>query len=292
MTLYRVDLKSGEVLAKRTIYSRDPETGEQPDEPDRFEMPGALPDVLSSDGQLVFVRHLAFDRDSLEPRTRVKHVYSPAGFLGENWWHRTYWIDGTHFYSGYIGWYFAGREAPAGRLLAFTPEKLYGYGYTPSYYRGSTGREYQLFCLDRAAQPEQPPAEYRRANRDYPARGPGKFRISYDWSHQVPLLVRSMVLTDDKLFLAGPPEDALTSMTMFSGKEGARFTIVATSDGRPLREYRLDTPPVYDGMAAARGKVFLSLEDGRLLCLGPEGVQTPTLSVIRSADREGGRGRN
>ena len=273
MVLYRLDLETGDVLAERPIFSRDPETGEQPDEPMMFEMPGALPDVLASDGELVSMRHLAFDRVTLEPRTAGKHVYSPAGFLNGDWWHRTYWIDGTHFYSGYIGWYFAGHEAPAGRLLAFTDTELYGYGYLPSYYRGSTGRKYNLFALDRAAQPEQPPADYRRANRDYPHRGGGKFRISYQWSQNVPLLVRSMVLTEGKLFTAGPPEDALTTRSLFDGQEGGRLAVFARADGALLKQFQLDVLPVYDGMAAAYGRLFLALEDGRLLCLGAGGEQ-------------------
>jgi len=268
MVLYRLDLATGDVLAQRSILSRDPETGEQPDEPRMFEMPGALPDVLATNGELVYMRHLAFDRVDLEPRRAGKHVYSPAGFLNGDWWHRTYWIDGSHFYSGYIGWYFAGHEAPAGRLLAFTDAKLYGYGYQPSYYRGSTGRKYNLFALDRAAQPEQPPADYRRANRDYPHSGGGKFHIAYQWSRSVPLLVRSMVLTEGKLFTAGPPASALTSTSAFRGAEGGRLIVVSTADGELLKEFHLDALPVYDGMAAADGRLFLALEDGRLLCFG------------------------
>jgi len=268
MVLYRLDVDSGEILARRQIYSRDPQTGEQPDEPRNFEMPGALPDVLASDGELIYMRHLAFDPATLEPRAPKKHVYSPAGFLGGDWWHRTYWIDGTHFYSGYIGWYFAGREAPAGRLLAFTDAKLYGYGYAPSYYRGSTGRKYNLFALDRAAQPKQPLADYRRASRDYPPRGGAKFKVSYEWSQRVPLLVRSMVLSKGKLLIAGPPEDALTDPGVFAGEAGARLAVVSTADGKLLEEFRLDSLPVYDGMAAGGGRLFLSLQDGRLLCFG------------------------
>ena len=235
MYLFRLDLQSGDVLAHQRIYSRDPETGEQPDEPMMFDMPGALPDVLATDGQLIYMRHLAFDRESLEQRSPARHVYSPAGFLSSDWWHRTYWIDGTHFYSGYIGWYFAGREAPAGRLLTFTDTQMYGYGYVPNDYRGATGRNYHLFALKRSNQPEQPPADYRRANRDYPPNSEGKFHISFQWSERVPLLVRSMVLSRDKLFAVGPPEKALVSRRVFDGASGARLVVVSTDEGKQLR---------------------------------------------------------
>jgi hypothetical protein len=280
LILYRLDLKTGRVLAHRTIYSRDAVTGEQPPEPNSFEMAGALPDVLSTDGQLIYMRHLAFDAKTLKTRPPKRHVYSPAGFLNGDWWHRTYWIDGTHFYSGYIGWYFAGRETPAGRLLTFTDKRQYGFGYAPEYYRGSRERKYRLFALNRATQPEQPPGDYRRASRAYPPRGPGQFRITYDWSQEVPMLVRAMVLGQEKLFAAGLPPDAQTSASAFSGEDGGRLAVVSTADGTLLNHYRLDALPAYDGLAAAGDQLFLSLKDGRLLCLGADAPKSPSLQHL------------
>ena len=281
LMLYCIDLTSGKLLARRSVYTRNKDTGEQPDEPIMFEMPGALPDVLAAQGDVVAMRHLVFDRNTLEPRPPVKHVYSPAGFLNGDWWHRTYWIDGHHFYSGYIGWYFAGREAPAGRLLAFTKSTLYGYGYAPAYYRGARERKYHLFAMDRSAQPTQPPPDYKRANRAYPHGGVGQFSPSFAWTRRVPLLVRSMVLTPDRLLVAGPPETALTERGIFDGENGARLAVVSTKDGATQGEYKLASLPVYDGMAAAGGRLFVSLQDGRLLCAGAGGRQTPALSRIK-----------
>jgi outer membrane protein assembly factor BamB len=88
--LHRLDLGTGKTLASECVSSRDPRTGEQPAEPIIFEMPGALPDILSYDGKLVYMRHLGFDPASLKPRKPSAHLYSPAGFLNDDWWHRTY----------------------------------------------------------------------------------------------------------------------------------------------------------------------------------------------------------
>ncbi|MFQ6133411.1 MAG: PQQ-binding-like beta-propeller repeat protein, partial [Armatimonadota bacterium] len=266
--LYRLDLATGRKLSERCLYSRDPQTGKQPQEPAMFEMPGALPDVLSSDGPLVYMRKLAFDARTLQPRDTQRHLYSPAGFLNDDWWHRTYWIYGTHFYSGYIGWYFAGREAPAGRLLAFDESSIYGYSYQPGFYRGSTGREYHLFATDRRNQVSQDPPDYARASHDYPHSGQGKFRVQFQWTQESPLLVRAMVLANQTLFVAGPPERALRSVSAFEGKEGAALRAVSAADGTTLREYQLDALPVYDGMAAAHGRLYIATADGRLLCAG------------------------
>jgi outer membrane protein assembly factor BamB len=283
--LCRLGLERGELLAERVVTSRDPETGEQPAEPILFEMPGAQPDVLALQGGQVTMRHLAYDPQTLEPREPKRHVYSPAGFLNNDWWHRTYWIDGTHFYSGYIGWYFAGREAIAGRLLAFSDTLVCGYSYRPEFYRGSSERQYHLFAADRGSQPDQPPPDYARANRDYPHSGGGKFGVSFRWSRNVPLVVRAMALGEDRLFAAGPPAAALRRVADYRGRSGALLVVVNTQSGETQAEHSLDALPGFDGLAAAYGRLYLTLEGGRLLCLdartapGVQPLPDPTARV-------------
>ena len=43
---------------------------------------------------------------------------------------------------------------------------------------------------------------------------------------------------------------------------------VSADGGEKLAEHRLDAPPVFDGMAAAGGRLLLATVDGRVLCLG------------------------
>jgi outer membrane protein assembly factor BamB len=43
---------------------------------------------------------------------------------------------------------------------------------------------------------------------------------------------------------------------------------VAAQDGKKLAEYKLDSPPVFDGMIAANGRLYIATRDGRLLCMG------------------------
>ncbi|MCK4958196.1 MAG: hypothetical protein KAT00_02325, partial [Planctomycetes bacterium] len=52
------------------------------------------------------------------------------------------------------------------------------------------------------------------------------------------------------------------------GRKGALLRAVSAKDGRELSEVRLDTPPAFDGMIAADGKLLITLEDGRLVCMG------------------------
>jgi len=40
------------------------------------------------------------------------------------------------------------------------------------------------------------------------------------------------------------------------------------SSGKKLSEIRMDNAPVFDGLSAAGGKLFLSLRNGELVCFG------------------------
>ena len=50
------------------------------------------------------------------------------------------------------------------------------------------------------------------------------------------------------------------------GKKGALLWAVATADGKKLAEYKLDSVPVFNGMAAANGRLYLVTKDGKILC--------------------------
>jgi len=41
---------------------------------------------------------------------------------------------------------------------------------------------------------------------------------------------------------------------------------LAAEDGRQLSELQLSSPPVWDGLAAANGKLYLTTMDGKVLC--------------------------
>jgi hypothetical protein len=98
--------------------------------------------------------------------------------------------------------------------------------------------------------------------------------------------LRTMVLADRMLFVAGPPdlvdeEQAAVHLTdaelqakraeqaaAMAGKRGGLLLAVSAANGEKLGEYQLDAPPVFDGMIAARGRLYLAAADGTLVCLG------------------------
>ena len=60
---------------------------------------------------------------------------------------------------------------------------------------------------------------------------------------------------------------ALAADTVFVAGKAGRLLALAASDGKTLAERELPAP-VWDGMAAAGGRLYVATRDGRLLCLG------------------------
>lgn len=83
------------------------------------------------------------------------------------------------------------------------------------------------------------------------------------WSCDVPATfqIEAMIAAGDVLFAAGPVDRLRRSP---DGKMWA----VDTATGNLIREYTLDTPPAAEGIAAAAGRLYLSMQDGRLICFG------------------------
>ena len=42
------------------------------------------------------------------------------------------------------------------------------------------------------------------------------------------------------------------------------------AQGKTLAEYKLDAMPVFDGLIAARGRLYMSTVDGHVVCLGQD----------------------
>ena len=98
MRLCKVDLATGNLLAETKLDTTGPDINNLSS--GKFKGSGiaeaCLPDILSSDGTWVFMRHARFDMKGkrfVDKRRDpgVVHLFSPTGFLDDSWWHRTYW---------------------------------------------------------------------------------------------------------------------------------------------------------------------------------------------------------
>ncbi|MBI5085100.1 MAG: hypothetical protein HZB13_10950, partial [Acidobacteria bacterium] len=90
------------------------------------------------------------------------------------------------------------------------------------------------------------------------------------WSKRVPVRIRAMVLSPDRLFAAGPPDvvDPKDPLGAFEGRKGAVLYVLNSASGEKLAEHALPAPHVFNGTAAAQERLFLSGEDGSVTCFG------------------------
>jgi len=93
---------------------------------------------------------------------------------------------------------------------------------------------------------------------------------SYFWTQQLPVLARALVLNKDSLFVGGPPDifESNEPINALEGNKGGLLCVLSALDGKKLAQYHLESPPVFDGMAAAGGRLYMAATDGSVLCLG------------------------
>jgi hypothetical protein len=231
MALYRLNPVTGEPLSVTRLTDRETKT----DKPIQdyivwLNMPATTADILSTDGRLVYLKSQPFtDAGTPLPRKKMKggskssrgappatqdpkqhHLFCPTGFLDDTGWHRSYWLYGSRFVSGWCGYFKAGLATPSGKILAFDKDTVYGFGREPRYYRWTTPMEFRLFAAPRSdvPQPAKPDAKAQpkpRTGRNRKRRGPGT-KYACRWSVRVPILARAMVTTPDHVVVAGPPD--------------------------------------------------------------------------------------
>jgi len=276
----------------------------------RLDMPVALPDILSSDGKRLYMRSQSIGLDGKRTDIRASgpmdqggdeaHLVCSSGYLDDTWFHRAYWVFGHGYGTGHNGWFRAGRFAPAGRMLVFNKDAVFGYGRKPNMYVWSSALEYQLYSAGRDVKPESI-KRVAAANRQQEGKQghiitfdrkmygahplPKISAIDFNWRKvSPPVQTRAMALAGKTLFIAGPldvvdeeeifanPFDkevaakAARQVSAIKGKGAAMLVSVSTDSGKKLGELKLDASPVFDGLAAAGGKLFISMMDGSVVC--------------------------
>jgi len=282
--LYTLNPATGKMLSETTMYSPDPETGKQPTGDETRDVRGALSDILLADGDDVYMRHIRLDFATGGHTRKGLHMLSPIGLLDDTWWHRAYWLMSDRFIAHWSGWWKAGNVAPSGKILSYDENTIFGYG-RDKYPGGNTGQwrggeKYQLFACampDRNA-PPKPPTKRQKGKKPPKPQGPKN-----PWTAKLPFYVRAMVVADGTIFAAGPPEMTATrgsaenalilerpeeAEAAWRGEKGGILWAVSTDDGGKLAEYQLKSMPIFDGMSATAGHLYLSTADGKVICFG------------------------
>jgi hypothetical protein len=140
-------------------------------------------------------------------------------------------------------------------------------GYPPG--RGANfdprANGYTLFA---GVLPETPPAS--AANKRARQKPASKAASSEHWSSQIPLTGKAMALADNRLFIAGTPVvfPADDLHKAYEGCMGGIVWAVSAHTGEKTAETELNAAPAWDGMAVANGRLYISLQDGSVACLG------------------------
>ena len=202
---------------------------------------------------------------SLGQRLMGLHVLSTAGFLDDTWFNRTFWTY-SRFWPGY---YIANLAPKTGQLLVVGPKKTYAVQsyptrnlQSPQFYPGTKG--YLLLADSNDNEPVLDP-QTRMTTKGWGYRR----KAPPAWFHWLPVRIRAMVLAGERLFAAGPPDVVPPDdpMASFEGRAGAELRVFAASDGQELFKMKLPSPPVFDGLVAADGRLFMTTMDGHVVCL-------------------------
>ena len=164
----RLDAATGKKVVEELYDDKDPATGRDLQELHQtLQMPVGLNDILSSNGQVMFLRSQKIGADGKRidigpvsgnaaqqggaQKGENRHLFAPMGFLDDSWFHRSYWIYGKSFAGGHSGYFQAGKYTPEGRILVHDADKVYGYARLPQYYKWTTTMEHQLFAASKDA---------------------------------------------------------------------------------------------------------------------------------------------
>jgi outer membrane protein assembly factor BamB len=77
------------------------------------------------------------------------------------------------------------------------------------------------------------------------------------------------------LFVAGP--NRVPDIASDNPQGDASLWAISASDGTKQAEYKLESPPVFDSLAACDGRLYFTTVDGRVVCYGSREKQIPEL---------------
>jgi len=241
---------------------------------------GGLSDILSSDGKLLYLRNNAFDLTCKPVKEGIQpHLFASAGFLDDSWNHRTGWmVDTVLRYGGTPQLYpFDGKnDKPVGEILTLDGKDVFGLKAYPlgrhsvfdprkSGYVLFSGRIGPKITTAEAVKKTGKKARKKRADSSY--------EYNNRWLKYIQTKATGMVKAGNILFLAGTPNitdpkdpsetehDGVTS-----GNNGGVLLAMSAIDGSKLEQYKLDAPPVFDGLIAANERLYIAMKNGALVC--------------------------
>ena len=208
---------------------------------------GNTADVMSSEANTIYLRHQAFNLD-LTDGTPGKHLLATAGMLESRRNHREYKLVKENFNHRKM-WTSLKTSYPTGDIIVSDGTDYYSvFGHPVN--RGKSWNPRGGYTLV---------AKTRTGDN-----------WADKWQATMPMTGKAMVLAGDTVFVIGaplvfPPDDLAGT---YAGRRGAIMRAVSAADGTTLAEYKLGKLPVWDGIAAANGRMFIVNQDGSAECWG------------------------
>ncbi len=297
IALYGLDARTGEKRCETRIDGPHPEVSASDEA--AYAMEGTKSDILVSDGERIYLFHNVFNKRlekqpapvlgepgvrNLGERDFGEHLFSNAGFLDDSWFSRNFWMLGDRWTAFNFG-----HQAPkAGQLVVFDEETAYAVKcfarrnmLSPLFFPGTDGYFLVADRRDTRAvlvNPREKGEFIQWLPQDGKLQKCWNLDVGFargtqpEWISNVPVRIRAMVCAGSALYAAGPPDQCEPDdpMAAFEGRLGSVLLAIDTTDGRKLGEHKLEAPPVFDGLIAARGRLYLATNDGGILCMESE----------------------
>ena len=250
--IYGLDPITGKIRHRRQFYGPYTDDGlpafvEEGDRSETEVILGTTADVMSSEGDTLYIRQQAFHLD-LTDAVAGKHLLASAGMLESKRNHREYKLVQEDFNHRKM-WTTEKTDYPTGDIIVSDGTDYYSvFGHPVN--RGESFNPRNGYALT---------AKTKSADG-----------WSSKWNTNIPLTGKAMALAGEVVFVAGAPlvfirvDPAAT----YEGRLGGLLWAVSSADGSKLAEYKLDVLPAWDGMAAAYGKLFVVNQDGSIDCWG------------------------
>jgi hypothetical protein len=248
-----LDLDTGRVIQQTRLEANLDLDGELGD--------AVLPDLLVRGGDDIYMRQMRFEggdilRRGRGDRKQVLRV-NDGGLLDTTWINNSFWKYGQM----------------QAQMIAFDGQTAYGIRGPERLISKSYGQDvfipgkqgYALYAIDLGEGVSAVSDGGREKRR---GKG-GESKDKLKWNQRVGVRGQCLVATDRYLFVAGAPDvmDARDPWAAFDNRKGGLLQVYSKADGQKLAENALDTPPVFDGLAAAYGCLYAATADGRIVCL-------------------------
>ncbi|MHC4071321.1 MAG: outer membrane protein assembly factor BamB family protein [Planctomycetota bacterium] len=252
--IYGLDPVTGEIRHQRQLYGPYAEDGfpafvKEGNRSETEVILGTTADIMSSEGETLYIRQQAFNLD-LTDAVPGKHLLASAGMLESKRQHREYKLVQEDFNHRKM-WNTVKTEYPTGDIIVSDGTDYYSVFGMPVN-RGQSFNPRNGYALM---------AKTRSGDN-----------WSSKWQVQIPITGKAMVLAGDTVFVAGAPLvfDPFNLGATYAGRRGAILWAASAANGSKLAEYELDVLPAWDGMVAAYGRLYFSMQDGSIICMAGE----------------------